>query len=122
MHVAYPPHFSKIYTFPRFPFFSLFGFSLLSEASIPQSPLFPISPSFQNILESGENVRLFQKTHASSAKISDDLLLAKTSHFSPLFRKIYYSPLFFKFLPDFVQFTSFVLRPPSLPMMHLCVI
>src|SRR6218665_1852283 len=91
-------------------------------ASIPTKandafPLFQIPPTFRIFENLGKFFQLFSKNFVSSTKVSDDFFLVIDCEFrisplflqdrniSPLFREIYYFPLFFKFPPDFVKCT-----------------
>ena len=120
----------------------------LPGASIPLrpwciSPLFQISPIFEQFSDSEENFHNFTFSRRffwfSSAEISDDPFLShrpKISNFPPFFlfhnispsvsRKLLFSPLLWQISPVLHKFTCFlhtlrVFFPPTLTMMHLCI-
>ena len=73
-------------------------------------PLFPISPSFQNNSESGENCPNFSQFNISSAKISDDFSYSHPLRIFnfPLFSQKRTFPLFQNFILWFRWFFLFL--------------
>jgi len=96
-------------------------------------PLFQISPSFQNILQSGNNFPTFHKkfmfhkptflmtffSHWLRFFNSSPYVL-KNANFPPISANFYF-PLRFKCSPHFVKFACFSL-PSGLTVMRLCII
>ena len=105
-------------------------------AFIPQgqwciSPYFRFPPSFR-VFPSGKFFPLLPQKiwfHPPKLLVIDSKLIISpyfpNNEILPIY-KISYSPYFLPFFPDFVKFTPFlhtlrVFLPPSLTMMHLCI-